>query len=249
MELLEDPGPGLVWYSGPENPELQLPVLQNTSTRELFVVSPSMPPMILDVNCVDGMGNSYGWSRITGDVTLRDQVAFNLNPESGTVSGVPALDLSDTQGRASVVITCQIALGGPTYDKVLPVADLTVKIMDDVCWVPSNVSKKTLWQKLEVNQAACLRMCRLRVDCAAARYNGTCYIMVSEGGSLLNFSRAMVRLNNCSEETATLELSVPGALYVQGNYTPTLTFKHQARGEEGIGHGGSLDLVKELLEV
>lgn len=191
VALLEDPGPGLAWYQGPDNSAFELPILQNVSTGERFVVSPSISPMILDVKCIDTMNDTYAWSRITGDVTLRGQVAFNLNPESGSVSGVPALDLVDTQGRASVVIHCQVALGGPAYDKVLPVVNFAVKILDDVCWVPSNISGAALWQMLHVSKASCIRMCRLRSDCGAVHYDahdahGACHMMLSEGTKFPN---------------------------------------------------------------
>ncbi|CAK9023227.1 Uncharacterized protein SCF082_LOCUS16131 [Durusdinium trenchii] len=243
VELLEDPGLGFRWYSSQN--DLQLPVLQNISTGELFVVSPSVTPMILDVNCKDTK-NSYAWSRITGDVTLRGQKAFNLDPQSGTVSGVPSLELSDTQGRASVTITCQVALGGPTYDKVLPVANLTVEVQDDVCWVPGPISLPALWQKLDAQTGPlCLSSCRMRDDCAAVHFNDTCYVMVSDGQFLNLTGNALVRLSNCSEEVSALNLSVPGAAYVDGQFTVSNSYKDQVSySRAGSTPGRQLDLVQ-----
>ena len=228
VELLEDPGVGLVWYTGSDS-NLELPVLQNVSTGERFVVSPSISPMILDVLCTDTMKNVYSWSRVNGNVALRGQVAFNLNPQSGVVSGTPALDLTDTQGRASVVISCQVALGGPAYDRVLPVANVTVKILDDVCWVPSKLQNAGLWQSIQnQSQASCLRQCRLHAACGAAQQNNqTCYLMVPEGQPQ-KLESALVRLDNCSEGYSSLNLSVPGAWYVQGQFTPSNSYQHEA---------------------
>lgn len=45
---------------------------------------------------------------------------------------------------------------------------------------------------------------------------------------LKNFDRALVRLNNCSEDDTSLNLQVPGAWYVDGRFSPSNSYKHQA---------------------
>ena len=49
---------------------------------------------------------------------LNGDMAFKLDPLSGTISGTPQLSLSSAQGRAEVNITCQLALGGQKPEEV-----------------------------------------------------------------------------------------------------------------------------------
>ena len=49
-------------------------MVENISTGEKFIVSESIPPGILDVNCQDGEGSTLTWSRISGEVNHVMQV-------------------------------------------------------------------------------------------------------------------------------------------------------------------------------
>ena len=192
-------------------------------------VAPAIPPSILDVQCRDHTDNTdtstayYRWSRLTGDVTRKGQAAFNLDPSSGQVTGTPLLDLS-AEGRGSLRIDCSIALGGPQYDKVLPVAVLTIKIVDDMCWVPTSVSGQFRWKELP--HTSCLAMCRKRADCAGIHENGKkCKAVVSDGKPEAFTGQLLLRLDNCSEEDTQLNLTVKGAKYVEGIFSPSNVFK------------------------
>ncbi|CAK9096216.1 unnamed protein product [Durusdinium trenchii] len=221
VRLLEDLGSGFRWYNRSGH-VLEVQVAENIATGEKMVLPQSVPPTILDVDCVDDAGNTLTWSRINGDVRRQSQVAFKLDPATGTVSGTPLLGLSSTQGRAEVNVTCQVALGGPLYDMELPVAVLQVHILDDVCWVPRNISGSFRWQKVTASgEGLCLQQCRLREDCAAIIFSaGTCELMVSDGNeSFVPEALALVRLNNCSEQDASLNLTVPDAQYLQGEFS------------------------------
>ena len=127
--------PGFRWYEDDSDQALKLPVLESTR----FAVSPAMSPEIRDVQCHDASNATYAWSRVTGDITRNGQAAFNLDPFSGLASGTPSLDLS-AEGRGRLQINCGVALGGQLYDKVLPVAKLTVDVVDNTCWVPTTIS-------------------------------------------------------------------------------------------------------------
>ena len=43
---------------------------------------------------------------------LDNELAFQLDPSTGAISGTPRLSLPATQGRAEVNVTCHVALGG-----------------------------------------------------------------------------------------------------------------------------------------
>lgn len=64
---------------------LEVQVAENIATGEKMVLPQSVPPTILDVDCVDDAGNTLTWSRINGDVRRQSQVAFKLDPATGTV--------------------------------------------------------------------------------------------------------------------------------------------------------------------
>ncbi|CAK9010740.1 unnamed protein product [Durusdinium trenchii] len=228
VQLLEDLGPGLRWFNRSGH-SLALPVVENISSGEKVIVSKPITPNILDVDCSDAKGNPLTWSRSGGEVMLNGDMAFKLDPLSGTISGTPQLSLSSAQGRAEVNITCQLALGGPLYDMELPVVLLNVQIMDDVCWVPSNISGTFQWKETpNVQEAKCLQECRLRDDCAAIQYdNKSCRVMVGDGNQSFVDSQVLVRLNNCSEEDAGLNLFVPGAGYLEGEFS-VMTAYHGA---------------------
>ena len=196
-------------------------------------VAPAIPPAILDVQCRDHNEDSggssstayYRWSRLTGDVTRKGQAAFNLDPTSGQVSGTPQLDLS-AEGRGSLGIDCSVALGGPEYDKVLPVAVITITLVDDMCWVPTAVSGH--FGLKELSQKSCLAVCRERADCAGVHMeNGKCKAIVSDGTPEAFTGELLLRLNNCSEEETQLNLTAEGAKYVEGLFSPSNVFKDQ----------------------
>eukprot|EP00913_Durusdinium_trenchii_P034744 g32502.t1 len=184
---------------------------------------------ILDVNCQDGEGSTLTWSRISGEVMLAGETAFKLDPFTGVISGTPHLTLSATQGRAEVNITCQVALGGRLYDQALPVAVLNVHILDDVCWVPSNISGTFRWNETRnVKEAQCLQECRLADDCAAVLYEaGICKILVSDGAAEKVESQVLVRLNNCSEMETSLNLTISAAEYLQGEFSVLNVFQDE----------------------
>ncbi|CAK9116540.1 unnamed protein product [Durusdinium trenchii] len=72
---------------------------------------------------------------------------------------------------------------------------------------------------MSVQEPHCLQTCRLRDDCAAVQYKeDTCRFMVSDGKETFLDGQVLVRLNNCSEQDASLNLTVPGAQYLQGEF-------------------------------
>ncbi|CAE7213892.1 unnamed protein product [Symbiodinium sp. CCMP2592] len=209
--------PGFRWYKDQDDSDqaLKLPVLENISSGARFEVSPAMSPEILDVQCRDASNATYSWSRITGGITRNGQAAFNLDPFSGLASGTPSLDLS-AEGRGRLQINCGVALGGQLHDKVLPVAKLTVDVVDNMCWVPTNISGWFGWKDLP-SKSACLALCREGADCAAVQIgSGTCRAVVSDGEKEPFSQQVLMRLENCSEEDTELNLTVKGAWYVQG---------------------------------
>ncbi|CAE6973297.1 unnamed protein product [Symbiodinium sp. CCMP2592] len=216
---------GMHWSE--EHEDLKLPVLQNISSGELFVVSPALVPEVLDVQCSDDSNATYTWSRITGDIMRRGEVAFSLDPSAGTVSGTPRLDLS-AEGRGSLQINCSVALGGQLYDKVLPVAKLTVDLVDDTCWVPTNISGWFGWKPMNSSKS-CMRLCRQSADCAAVQVkeDGTCRAVVTGGEKETFAGQVLTRLENCSEDDTRINLTAAGAWYVQGSYYPANIFKDQ----------------------
>ena len=111
-------GPGLQWYNRSGH-ELQLPVVEVIATGERFVVSEAQRPEILDLECTataqhESKQQIMTWSRISGDVMLPSgDVAFNLQPESGLISGTPNIRFEiGAQGRGELQIACKVALGG-----------------------------------------------------------------------------------------------------------------------------------------
>ena len=135
-------GPGFQWYNRSGH-VFEVPIVENIATGEKFIVSKSIPPSILDVECkVSGNeGKQLKWSRISGDVTLEGDVAFKLDPQSGMVSGTPGLSLPATQGRAELTINCQVALGGqePSMARVAHVEKKrkthTFRLTQAVFWI------------------------------------------------------------------------------------------------------------------
>ena len=197
-------------------------------TCTLIIRSLLQKQRLLDVQCRDGDGKAatYAWSRLTGDLTRDGFVAFNLDPRSGLVSGTPRLDLSK-EGRGSLEIHCSMALGGSLYDKVLPVAQITVHVVDDMCWVPAQVSGHFRWKQFSSN-SSCLAQCRERADCAAVREASSgCHAMVSDGESEAFTGSVLLRLENCSEEDTGLNLTCKGARYLQGVLEPSNDYKDQ----------------------
>lgn len=88
--------------------------------------------------------------------------------------------------------------------------------------MPRNISGSFRWQKVTASgEGLCLQQCRLREDCAAIIFSaGTCELMVSDGNeSFVPEALALVRLNNCSEQDASLNLTVPDAQYLQGEFS------------------------------
>ena len=197
-------------------------------TCTLIIRSLLQKQRLLDVQCRDGDGKAatYAWSRLTGDLTRDGFVAFNLDPRTGLVSGTPRLDLSK-EGRGSLEIHCSMALGGSLYDKVLPVAQITVHVVDDMCWVPAQVSGHFRWKQFSSN-SSCLAQCRERADCAAVREASSgCHAMVSDGESEAFQGSVLLRLENCSEEDTSLNLTCKGARYLQGVLEPSNDYKDQ----------------------
>lgn len=212
-----------------ENPQASVEIVKNVSIGQEFLVLPSFRPQILDVTCHD-LAETYTWSRITGDLQRKGQVAFNLNPVDGSLSGTPDLDLSH-KGQGSLDIHCSIALGGRghRYDKVLPLLNFTVKLLADVCFVPDLIPAPSLWSKWKSKD--CFVKCRKMPDCAAVNYqNNTCMLLVAsnisnETEEIAHNVSAMVRLENCSEDETSLELLAPQAGYVQGTFQPSNVYK------------------------
>ena len=203
---------------------------------------------LLDVQCRDGDGKgkaSYAWSRLTGDLTRDGFSAFNLDPRSGLVSGTPRLSQAlSAEGRGSLEIHCSVALGGSLYDKVLPVAQITVHVVDDMCWVPAQVSGHFRWKQFN-SKASCLALCRERADCAAVRdASPGCHAMVSDGESESFTGSVLLRLENCSEEDTGLNLTSKGARYLQGVLEPSNDYKDQVTWlafleQQGLGFTGN----------
>ncbi|CAE7600105.1 NEK5 [Symbiodinium sp. CCMP2592] len=164
--------PGLRWFERPGH-ELSVPAIQDAQGRS-FVV-PAVPS-ILDVQCT-APGLALSWSRITGDVSAAGEVAFNLDPDGGSVSGTPSLGLMQAAGRARLTVSCHVALGGrrgpglenrlsdilrilahamlapgPLYDRALPAATINVQLLDNVCWVPGQLDDTLRWRKFSCDQ-------------------------------------------------------------------------------------------------
>ena len=229
--LLREYLPGLEWVT---KPGFKAPVVQDISTGEQFEVMAALRPYILDMRCEDAGAPfaDYTWSRVTGDVRRKGQgPVFNLNPEVGSLSGTPALDLS-SEGRGSLQINCSVAIGGEHYDKELPVVNFTIHLLADTCFVPGNVSDLTTWSTFNgKSPSECLALCRQRRDCAAVASH--CQLLVSDGNSSANTSQTLVRLENCSEEESSLHLAAEGASYVQGIFYPTNVYKTEVSYARG----------------
>lgn len=235
----EDLGPGLRWFDAHD---LAVSVVEEISSGQKFVVSASVVPEILDVQCTAPDQTDLRWSRISGDVLVAGELAFNLDPATGTISGTPQLGLPATQGRAELNITCQVALGGPLYDKVLPLATLNIQILDDVCWVPSEISGTFLSLEFDWSPEECSTECRRRPDCAAFEWEKShCRLMVStEKGQKIEWNakssiQQVVRLNNCSEEHMSLNFSLTDVKYLDGMFAPVNVY----RGEASYSRPGS----------
>ncbi|CAK9001676.1 unnamed protein product [Durusdinium trenchii] len=238
IPLIEDLGPGWQWYNGSGH-DFQLPVVEELSTGKKFIVSEATPPDILDVSCRTP-STELTWSQTTGEVKLQGETAFRLDPVTGAISGTPLLSFLSAQGRGEVNVTCKVAIGGPLYDKVLPVATFNILIQDEVCWVPRHISSVTLVDDYpdhpdssDMEEAKCIQICRARMDCAAARvWFSHCLIIAShlnnprpdpDGGGMY-----LVRLNNCSEQTSELNITVPGAQYLQGTFSAMNVYHGEA---------------------
>ncbi|CAE7805567.1 unnamed protein product [Symbiodinium sp. CCMP2592] len=175
VQLREALGPGLRWYKRPGH-QLSAPVIQDAEGRSFVVPAavascPQMSasafpgalsglgrfvevPSILDVRCT-APGVKLTWSRITGDVSFAGEVAFNLDPDSGSVSGTPGLGLMQAAGRARLDVSCLVALGGPFWARVpavLPVATINIQLLDNVCWVPGHLHFQLHWHKFSCDQ-------------------------------------------------------------------------------------------------
>ena len=84
-----------------------------------------------------------------------------------------------------------------------------------------------------MEEAKCIQICRARMDCAAARvWFSHCLIIAShlnnprpdpDGGGMY-----LVRLNNCSEQTSELNITVPGAQYLQGTFSAMNVYHGEA---------------------
>ena len=222
--------------------EASVEVVKNVSSGEDFLVLPSLKPQILDVACHDQDSADYTWSRITGDLKRKGLVAFNLNPVDGSLSGTPHLDLS-SKGQGSLDIHCSIALGGQLYDKMLPLLNFKVKLLADVCFVPDSIPAPSRWSKLDLKKhTSCYAECRKQSDCAAVyQHKTTCMLLLANNTKETedkseNIS-AMIRLDNCSEDESSLELVVPQAGYVHGQFQPSNVYKTDvsyARGGDTI---------------
>ncbi|CAK9105872.1 unnamed protein product [Durusdinium trenchii] len=223
--LQEQLGPGLQQY---RDHATHLPVVSANGSR--FVFSPAVPPQILDVRCTAPSSTTptksltFRWSHITGEVSLDGKAAFTLHPSTGTISGTPELDLSsDTLGRGSLDVTCKVALGGELYDKELPLSLVRVRIWDDTCWSPAEISSQGLWLDAgRLSLSECKQQCRQQAECAAVSHGeNICFIQTTNGSAQKAPGPCLLRLKNCTEETAILDLSAPDAKYLQGQFKPS----------------------------
>ena len=97
-------------------------------------------------------------------------------------------------------------------------------------WALSNISGTFRWNTApKAQQSLCLQSCRLRDDCAAVQYkNGACNLMVSDGKPSALHSEVLLRLNNCSDQDAALNVTLPGAQYLEGEFSVMSIFKSNA---------------------
>ncbi|CAJ1350181.1 unnamed protein product [Effrenium voratum] len=227
LQLQELLSPGLRFYTRAGH-TTNLQVVENLTSHQRFAVPNAVPPAVLDVNCT-GASLQLSWSRSTGDVELGGRLAFNLDPKTGALSGTPSADLLQaTQGQASLQVACQVALGGDFYDRELPVATVAVKLLDDTCWVPSQPLAAVWKNAAASSQAACVRLCRVLANCAAASWaNSICWLAVSDGTEPRVVPEALIRVNDCSKQKADLDLKVPGALFAAGKFSATNNYKDQ----------------------
>ena len=107
-------------------------------------------------------------------------------------------------------------------------AQLILVVVDDTCWVPTNVSGSFHWKTLP-SLSECFHICRERADCAGIQEdsNGTCRAIVIDDEQNYFAGQMLVRLDNCPEDETDLHLTAKGAWYMQGSYSQSNVFRQQ----------------------
>ena len=74
---------------------------------------------------------------------------------------------------------------GELYDKELPLSLVRVRIWDDTCWSPAEISSQGLWLDAgRLSLSECKQQCRQRAECAAVSHGeNICFIQTTNGSA------------------------------------------------------------------